>query len=94
MLKIVVIHEAANTTFANAFIVPDHYNRSLETFKELVDAAKKDLGKGKEDIDFECGVIIKSRSHKNMPCVRFSFDPETPIPEGWQRQDSLEFYLA
>lgn len=94
MLKLVVRHKAGDGVFANAYIISDHYNRSLETFNKLVNVARQDLGKGIEDKDFECAVIIDSCRHKHKPCVRFFVDPSIPTPEGWLEPNNLEFRLA
>lgn len=94
MLKMIVRNKGGETVYANAYIIPEHYNRSLETFKGLVNIARQDLGKGIGDEYFECAIIIKSHHHKNQPCLRFPFDPSMQNPKGWLEFENLEFRLA
>lgn len=71
------------TSFNNAFLIPNHYNHSLASFKELVKEARKSFP-GLKDDDVECRTVVESPWCKRCPAISFPLPAgEAPTVEGW-----------
>jgi len=64
----------------NAYIIPDHYDHSLSTFKAMFREAKKHFPKLKET-DCKCGTITKSAQYDAHPVIQFDCTPDLQIDE-------------
>lgn len=83
--KYIVTHKWGNDnehTSSNAFILPDHYDHSLESYKEMVDEARKDFP-DVPDSEMDCRTVVRSSWVKGFPIIRFSV-PANTVMKDWQ----------
>lgn len=74
--------------YANAYVVPNHYNHGFATFRDLVIEVRRDFPELMlSDDDIKCGTVVDSSWCKNCPVVVFhlkGWDAKTiRIPAGW-----------
>lgn len=82
--KFLVTHKWGDNnqyTSTNAFIIPDHYNHSLDTFQEMTDEARKDFPNLKNE-NVECRTVLQSNWCKGFPIIHFHVPANTKM-EGW-----------
>ncbi len=73
--------------FGNAFIIPNHYDHSLESFRMLLDEAKKAFPDLQES-DVQCRTVTKSSFCQGFPVLRFPCEPDER-KDGWVNVDRL-----
>jgi len=73
------------------FLIPNHYNKSLASYLELVEEARLDFPSIK-DVDVECREVTRSGWCKHMPIIVVDGQklPET-IPKDYMKVDMRPF---
>ena len=69
------------TRFSNAWLMPNNYCHSLAAFMKLVEEARKDFPKLKDE-DVECLTVVHSSWCKGFPIIRFTVPADTKRA-GW-----------
>jgi len=66
--------------FANAFLIPNNYNRSLAGYLKIIAEARKDFPDLKDE-DINCLKVVRSSHCLHMPIIQFR------VPVGTERPD-------
>ena len=87
MTKLIVTHSWGpnnKNRSGNAYIFPQHYSHSLESYAKLAKQAKADWKElNLSDSDIECLTITKSSWCQGHPIIRFSV-PADSVCDGWK----------
>lgn len=87
--KYLVTHEACGTKYTNAYIIPNHYSKSFNTFAKLVEELRKTF-KGAKSADIECHTVTHSSWCKGSPIIRFLVTKKAVFDKcGWIECDKM-----
>lgn len=78
-----------DTNFTIAYIIPNHYNKSLKTYVDLATELRKTFTSAKS-ADIECHTVTHSSWCKGSPIIRFLVTKKAVFDTtGWIETDTM-----